>query len=188
MMIMAVAVINIVVLAIYWNTSVVPDVAGLTLSIVVLVGIVLLGLWWKSKPKPNPIPIVNVTSITASVGTPCTPNGSMRIARETGIPPATAWTVVRTFTQKSLLAKAKKYVPSANYLTYGFIDVTRTLNYTCQKQVCQNGRWANSGASYTCNVAQNKTFQVFGGPGGQAPLQGWTNRSILQSFSSDYYQ
>ena len=44
MMIMAVAVINIVVLAIYWNTSVVPDIARLTLSIVVLVEIVLLRL------------------------------------------------------------------------------------------------------------------------------------------------
>jgi hypothetical protein len=179
------AAVNIVVLAIPWDGVAPVSLIGLILSVVILIGILLLGLLWKSKPDPPPV--VNVQNITATVGTPCSPNGGVRIAREAGTPPATAWVIVRTFTQKSLLAGAKKYVPSTRFLTYGFIDVTRTLNYTCQKQVCQNGTWANQGASYACNVVQNKTFQVTGGPG-VAPLQGWTDGAIRQSFGSGYYQ
>lgn len=188
MLILAVAAINIIIIAIFREAPVAVNVAGLTLSVLVLAGIIVLGLWWKSKPKPVPVPVVNVTSITASVGTPCTPNGSSRIVQQPGTPASTPWTIVRTFTQQSLVSKAKKYVPSAKYLTYGFIDVTRTLNYTCQKQDCNNGVWANTGSSYACNVVENKTFQVYGGPVPEAPLQAWTDEAIRQSFSSGYYQ
>lgn len=182
-----VAAANILVAALPGEGTSALNFIGIVLSILVMAGIILLGLWWKSKPSPPPNPVVNVSSIASSVGTPCKPNQSKRIAREAGTPAFTAWTVVSTFTQKSLVAGAKKFVPSAKFLTYGFVRVTRTMNYTCQQQVCNNGAWANSGPGYTCNTTVTRTFQVYGGPPPSAPLQAWTDRAIKQSFSSGYY-
>ena len=44
-----VAAINIVAFAIPWEWTLPIDIIGLTLSVLVLIGIILLGLWWKSK-------------------------------------------------------------------------------------------------------------------------------------------
>lgn len=169
------AIINIVVLLTVSFETIQPQIfLGVMLALMVAIGIILLGFWWK-KPPPK---VVGVTNIAASVGTACTPNNSLRTAKQAGTPPTGPWVLVSTWVEKT---PGTKLIPSTKLLGYAFGEETQTSFFTCQDQKCIAGKWANVGKPKACNTQATRKLQFDVGGTKWLP---WTQKDIDASHAT----